>query len=287
MGSSELGRGLEAFLREDHFAKDVTSLASIPIRMGASARLVAQGMGILSGVAVARALARSVGLTVRLHARDGDRVSPGTLVLTLTGPARKVLAVERTLVNLVMHLSGVATATHSVVVRARRANPRFRVAATRKTLPGLRDLEKSAVTHGGGEPHRRDLSDAVLVKGNHQRLVGFEPSLGSALRYARAHRIPLMVEVHDRNEALQAARAGVPRLLLDNLSPSQVAGIHQHLIRAGVRAKVELEATGSIGIDNVEAYARSGADLASVGCITHSAKALPFHLVLARRGPAR
>ena len=284
MRSSPPPEQLRRFLYEDRFPHDITSMATLPPQLSVRARLVCQGKGVLSGVEAASSLARSAGLRAVPHLPDGHAISPGQAILSLDGPARTVLAVERTLLNLLMHLSGVATATHTLGEAARQANPQFRVAATRKTLPGLRDLEKAAVVHGGGEPHRRDLSDAILVKGTHARLVGFRSAVAAATQYARRHRVPCMVEVHSVREAVEARRVGVERLLLDNLTPAKVREIHRTLERLSLREGVELEATGSITRKNIAAYARSGADLASSGSITHSASAIPFHLVIESRG---
>ncbi|MCI4317451.1 MAG: carboxylating.nicotinate-nucleotide diphosphorylase, partial [Thermoplasmata archaeon] len=158
-------------LSEDRVRSDRTTRALLGEAIPAHADVIAQSACVVSGVGAAASTARALGVRARELVREGDRISRGRVVLTLEGDARKILAAERTLLNLLMHLSGVATATAEAVKRARTGPNGLAVYATRKTLPGLRDLEKAAVVHGGGFPHRRDLSDGVLIKNNHLALV--------------------------------------------------------------------------------------------------------------------
>jgi nicotinate-nucleotide pyrophosphorylase (carboxylating) len=275
-----LEKDLLRYLAEDRFGYDVTSKAVIPTGLIAVGDLVAQEEGVVSGMLAASRLAKNVGVKATTHVRDGAAVRPGQRIMTLEGYARTILGVERTLANLVMHLSGIATETSKMVKAAKSVNSRFRIAATRKTLPGLRDLEKEAVVHGGGEPHRRDLSSAILIKGNHEAMVGFSRALLKAKRYASKHNLQLMVEVANEEEAVAAASAGANRLLLDNLTPSMVRRIVARLKAEGLRKKATLEVSGGITLKNIKPYALSGADLASSGHLTHSAPALSMHLVI-------
>lgn len=211
--------------------------------------------------------------------RDGSPVRPGTVVLRLRGDARRILSAERTLLNFLMHASGVASATHRAVEGARGARPHLEVWATRKTLPGLRDLEKAAVVHGGGRPHRRDLSDAVLIKNNHLALL----PLTEAVARARARARPgerIEVEVRTSAQAVAAARAGADALLLDNVPPRPARRIVERLERTGLRRGVWVELSGGISPERVRRYRSVGADAVSLGELTHSAPALPFHLSL-------
>ena len=240
----------------------------------------------MSGVSAARAVARSQGLTVVSARRDGSRVRPGTVVLRLRGDARRILAAERTLLNFLMHASGVATETRRAVDAARGARRPLEVWATRKTLPGLRDLEKAAVVHGGGRPHRRDLSDAVLIKNNHLALL----SLTAAVTRARARARPgerVEVEVRSAAQAIRAARAGADALLLDNVSPRRAREIVQKLEQQDLRRGRWVELSGGITPGRVPLYRSVGADAVSLGGLTHSAPALPFHLILRSTPPLR
>lgn len=241
--------------------------------------MVAQGSGILSGVGAARATARALGLQVVSARPDGSAVRRGTVVLRLRGDARRILAAERTLLNFLMHASGVATATHRAVEAARGARRPLEVWATRKTLPGLRDLEKAAVADGGGRPHRRDLSDAVLIKNNHLALVPLSEAVARARERARpGERIE--VEVRTAAEAIRAARAGADALLLDNVPPRRARAIVEALERGHLRRGRWVELSGGITPERVPLYRSVGADAVSLGGITHSARAVPFHLTL-------
>lgn len=260
-------------LREDRAGSDRTSRALFPRRTPAWAEVIAQRAGTLSGVEVARAIAREAGLRARPRQRDGARVRAGTVVLELRGDLRSILAVERTLLNFVMHLSGVATATRETVAAA---GPGLRVYATRKTLPGFRDLEKAAVQHGGGYPHRRDLSSAILVKNNHLAFLPFD----EAVRRARRARgsAPVQIEVRSARQALEAVRAGADALLLDNQTPRGARAIVAALERDRLRSGVWIELSGGMTPSTVRRYRSVGADAVSSGALTHSAPAVPFHL---------
>ena len=178
-----------------------------------------------------------------------------------------------------MHASGVATETRRAVEGTRGARRPLEVWATRKTLPGLRDLEKAAVVHGGGRPHRRDLSDAVLIKNNHLALVPLSEAVARARARSRPGE-PVEVEVRSAAQAVRAARAGANALLLDNLSPRTARQVVRSLERAGLRRGCWVELSGGITPGGVPRYRSVGADAVSLGGLTHSAPALPFHLLL-------
>ena len=270
---------LRRALQEDRWRQDITTQAIVRSRLSGRALIAAQASGVLSGLEAARRLAQIGGLRSATRTADGRAVRAGTVVLELRGDVRRILAVERTLLNLLMHLSGVATLTAEVVHRARRVRPGFRIRATRKTLPGLRDLEKAAVVDGGGEPHRRDLSDAVLIKSTHLSLVPLTEAVQRA-RSALGSSRRLQVEIRSATDARAAVAAGARRLLVDNQSPVTVARIVRDLRQRTGGAPVEVEVSGGIGPKTIAAYARTGADAASLGQLTHSAPAVPFHLTL-------
>ncbi len=274
---------------EDRAGRDRTSRAVLPPGARARARLVAQAGGILSGGAAAAAVAVRAGLDPRRCRPDGAAVRPGTVVLTVEGPAAAILAAERSMLNLLMHASGVATATRDAVRAARGAGRPLEVWATRKTLPGLRDLEKAAVVHGGGRPHRRDLSDGLLIKTTHTAFVPVAEAVRRARRAARPGE-PVEVEVRSAAEALAAARAGADALLIDNAGPAAARAIVRALAAAGLRRGRWIELSGGITPRTVGRYRRVGADAVSLGALTHSARALPFPLVVEPvrlRPPAR
>jgi nicotinate-nucleotide pyrophosphorylase (carboxylating) len=274
-----LARLVRTALAEDRAARDRTTRAVVPSAVPAEGVVRAQAAGTLSGGRAAAVAARAVGLRVARATPDGARVRPGQAVLVVRGDARAILRAERTILNLLMHASGVATATARAVRAAGGGRRALRVLATRKTLPGLRDLEKAAVVHGGGEPHRRDLADAILVKSNHLAVVGVEEAVRRARRRARPGEA-VEVEVRSVREALRAARAGAGVLLVDNASPRAARAVVRGLVRAGLRRSVAVELSGGITPENLRRYRAAGADAASLGALTHSARALPFHLRL-------
>ncbi len=262
-------------LREDRADSDQTTLAVLPKPILSEAHVIAESFGIVSGVAVAREVARIGHLAVVRAAADGSPIRPGTVVLALRGDARRVLAVERTLLNFLMHLSGVATAASRAVRRSRG----LAVHATRKTLPGLRDLEKAAVVQGGGHPHRRDLASQILIKNNHLVFVPVREAVRRARRRAGKGG-SVEVEVRSLNEAVAAVHAGADRLLIDNQRPARSRAILRALTHAGLRHRVWVELSGGITARNVARYRGTGADAVSMGALTHSAPAIPFHLTI-------
>jgi nicotinate-nucleotide pyrophosphorylase (carboxylating) len=276
--ATDLRRTVRAALEEDRVARDRTTRSILPRPVPAEGVVTAQARGTLSGIEAARLAARLVGVTIRRSLADGAPVRPGTVVLVVRGDARRILAVERTLLNFLMHASGVATATARAVRAAGTARP-LEVWGTRKTLPGLRDLERAAVRHGGGRPHRRDLAAGLLVKNNHLALVPLEAAIGRARRGARRGE-PVEVEVRSAAAALRAARAGAGALLLDNRTPGEARAIVRALERAGLRRGRWIELSGGITPSGIARFRRTGADAASLGALTHSSPALPFHLVL-------
>lgn len=282
---SELRRLVRRALAEDRYRADRTTAALFRGPTAAEAVVLAEGFGLLSGVRAAVLVGREAGLRVRAVKRDGSRVRPGTVVLRIQGDARAILSVERTLLNLLMHASGVASLTASAVQAAGGRSSGLEVWATRKTLPGLRELEKAAVVDGGGHPHRRDLATGILVKNNHLALLPLETAVRRARQAARA-REPVEVEVRSTTQALRAARAGADVLLLDNTGPARARSIVLALVRAGLRGRLRVELSGGITVANLARYRRTGADRASLGSLTHSAPALPFHLRLKAVGRA-
>lgn len=274
---------LKAFLDEDLGRGDVTSEALIGADEKASGLVRSGEAAVLAGLEEARTLAGLMDLRADARAADGDDIAAGAPVLTIAGTARGVLGVERTLLNLLSHMSGVATLTRRAVraVEAAHTGARAprppRIAATRKTLPGLRRLQKKAVVIGGGVPHREDLGAAVLVKDNHLALF---PDVAAVARTVRDHLgdVAVEIEVESLDDALLAARNGADALLLDNLAPAAIIAVVDGLHAAGLRGTVSLEASGGITVDRVAEYADTGVDLISMGMLTSSAPHVDFSL---------
>lgn len=282
---------LLAELQADRGEGDITSRIAVPEDARAVARLVARAPGRLAGIdGFARAFQLADdGARVSLEAADGDRVSPDQVLGTVTGNARALLWAERTALNLLQHLSGIATLTDAYVraaAVAATANGLARILDTRKTLPGLRRLEKYAVCCGGGANHRLGLDDEVLVKENHIDLAG--RPVGEILCRARKELgggVRLVAEARTEVEALAAATGGADVVLLDNMSPDEMTRLVPVLRaastgREGSEFPFEVEASGGINLETITAVAASGVDRISVGALTHSAPALDLSLYL-------
>lgn len=269
-----IGRALE----EDLGGRgDVTSAALVPADAHASGVLVARSAGVVAGVDAAAAVFAALDARVRLepHVVDGDRVAAGQAIADVSGPARAVLAGERTALNLLSHLSGVATLTARYVESV--AGTGAVIRDTRKTLPGLRALGKDAVAAGGGVNHRRGLDDALLVKDNHVAVAG---GVGEATRRALAHAggLEVQVEVDDLDQLGEALEAGARSVLLDNFGPDELA---EAVARCRARDEaVFVEASGGVTLETVAAIAGTGVDAVAVGALTHSAPALDIGLDL-------
>jgi len=252
---------------------DVTSSALVPADLRARAVLVAKARGVVAGLEVARRTFRRLDPELSWDAQvaDGDEVVAGTCLVRLAGKARALLAAERVALNFLQHLSGVATATREFVRGC--AGTRARILDTRKTLPGMRALQRYAVRVGGGWNHRFGLFDGVLIKDNHVALTG---GVGPAVRAARAAVGPMVkvaVEVRSLGELEEAIAAGADHLLLDNMTLEEL----RQAVRL-CRGRIPLEASGGVTVDTVADVAATGVDYISVGAITHSAQALDISL---------
>jgi len=271
VASLQLGEEIIACIRsalgEDIGSGDVTTNSIVSSKASAVAQIIAKQDGVLSGLAVARAvfLLLSSGMRFNSALRDGAEVVSGQTLLEMTGPARTILTGERTALNFLGRMSGIATLTRKFVDAI--AGTRARILDTRKTAPGLRAIDKLAVQHGGGYNHRFGLYDMVLIKNNH---IDYARSLSRAVDLARAGTQNLEIEIEARtiDEAQEALALGVERILLDNMSLDELR--RTVALCAG---QVKLEASGNVGLDNVRAIAETGVDFISVGALTHSAKA--------------
>ena len=264
-------------LREDDPFWDLTSVI-VPNEYGEACVRVKEDC-VVAGMEEVTELLRLLGLEFTVLRGDGNVAKAGDCVLIIRGQKPDLLKVERVVLNVLMRASGIATMTRRILERARNVNPRVRVAATRKTTPFLRYLEKKAVAIGGGDPHRFSLSDAVLIKDNHIRAVG---SLEKAIILARERSpftVKIEVEVETVEDAIKAAELGVDIIMLDNMKPSDVAKVHEELMRRGLRDRIILEASGGINEDNVIEYARY-VDVVSIGALTHSYKSIDMSMDL-------
>jgi nicotinate-nucleotide pyrophosphorylase (carboxylating) len=269
---------IKEFLREDLGYGDITSEALIPVDQMARARLFFREPGVASGLMEASIVFELMGCTVEGLAMDGDAVEPGQTLLEVKGPAAALLSGERTALNIVGRMSGIATVTARIVDEVADTSPGTRVAATRKTLPGLRDLDKRAVEHGGGDTHRFRLDDCVLIKDNHLELV---PSVTEAVLRAReavSFTKKIEVEVRSLEEAEEAAVAGADIIMFDNMAPPEMRQCLEELEERGLRTGFIYEASGGITPENAADYAASGVDIISLGALTHSVRNIDVKL---------
>jgi nicotinate-nucleotide pyrophosphorylase (carboxylating) len=270
---AEIERVVARALAEDVGPGDATTEAVVPADARCRAQLLLEEPGVVCGVPVAAAVFHALDPSVSVEALvdEGSAVAaPPAVLAEIDGPARAVLAGERVALNLLGRLCGIASLTRRYVELANGTGTA--VLDTRKTTPGLRALERYAVRCGGGRNHRDGLYDAILVKENHLRLAGGIPNAVAALR-ARTNGLPVEVEAETIEQVREALDAGVSRILLDNMAPTEVAAAVS--LTAG---RAELEASGGISLATVRSYAETGVDYVSVGALTHSARSLHVSL---------
>jgi nicotinate-nucleotide pyrophosphorylase (carboxylating) len=274
----DTGRAVGAALEEDlRYGPDVTSAATAAPGARAVAGVVARQPGALAGVPVALAVLDLAGLppeSAEPLRTDGDRIDAGTEVLRIHAPLRELLGAERTLLNFLTHLSGIATATRAWMDAV--AGTGCAVRDTRKTTPGLRQLEKYAVRCGGGQNHRMGLGDAALIKDNHVAAAGSVTKAIEAVR-AVAPALPLEVECDDLTQVEEALAAGAELILLDNMDLSDLRAA---VALAKPYPSVRLEASGGLRLATARAVAETGVDFVAVGALTHSSPALDLGLDL-------
>jgi nicotinate-nucleotide pyrophosphorylase (carboxylating) len=257
------------FIEEDSPFGDVTSEAIIPDKP-CRAVIRAEQEGIIAGLAEASALFTHFRVLAKPGKQDGDTVIPQDIILLLAGDAKAILLVERTALNIIGRMSGIATQTRKIADMVSSVNSRCRIAATRKTSPGFRALDKKAVQLGGGDPHRMSLSDGILIKDNHLMLVPLAEAIRSA-RAVSAYR-KIEAEVETVQAALMAAQEGADIILLDNMTPGRVRETLAVLKRAGLRDRVTIELSGGIDETKLPKYAALDVDVISMGALTHTVK---------------
>lgn len=260
---------------EDIGDGDATTLSTIPADATGRQQLIVKEEGILAGVEIARRVFEKFDPSLRMEVfiGDGTHVRPGDVAFVVTGPVRSLLQTERTMLNIMQRMSGIATTTHRY--QERLAGLKTKVLDTRKTTPGMRLLEKQAVKIGGGANHRIGLFDMILIKDNHTDFAGGIPqAVERAREWCRENGKDLRIEQEVRNtdEIRQALQAGVDRIMLDNFSPERTAEAVR-LIRS-VNPAVEIESSGGITLDTLREYGETGVDFISVGALTHSVKGL-------------
>jgi nicotinate-nucleotide pyrophosphorylase (carboxylating) len=273
---------LKQLLAEDVGQGDVTTAAIVPEGLKAEAAVIAKEAGVAAGLEEITILAESLKLNVKTEVTDGEQIRSGQIIMKISGNAQIILSAERTMLNLLSRMSGIATATRRLAEKLRKANSTAKIAATRKTAPGLGYFDKKAVLVGGGDPHRLRLDDMILVKDNHIAIAG---SVEDAVKRAKQNvsfSKKIEVEVTSVADALAAAEAGADIIMLDNFSPKQIREAVKALKKAGFFGKVLLEVSGGITAENLLEYASTQVDIISMGELTHSVKALDISLEITK-----
>ena len=263
------------FLEEDTPFGDLTSDAVVP-DISCTAIIRAEQEGIISGIEEATTLFSYAGIQIYPAKKDGDEVQPREVILTLEGNAKKILFIERTALNILGRMSGIATQTRKMVNIVSAVNSSCMIASTRKTCPGLRILDKKAVMAGGGDPHRLSLSDGILIKDNHLVLVPLRDAIQAARNTSAYKKIE--VEVETPADAITAASVGADIIMLDNMSPHCISRTLADLKQKGLRDRVIIELSGGIDEDTLREFASLDVDVISMGALTHSVKNFSLNL---------
>lgn len=270
-------------LADDIGQGDVTSGAIIPANLDVEAEIIAKEVGVAAGIEEIAILAQILGLRVANYVSDGNNFVKNQVIMKIFGDAQLILSAERTILNLISRMSGIATTTSRLIKNITDAKLKTMIAATRKTVPGLNYFDKKAVFIGGGDTHRMNLTDMILIKDNHIAVAG---NLGNAIRKAKKHvsfSKKIEVEVTGISDVLLAARAGVGIIMLDNFSPKKINEAIALLKKEGFFGKLLLEASGGITFENLLDYASTKVDIISLGALTHSVKSLDMALKIVKK----
>jgi len=270
---TNIKKELLRFISEDIQGGDITSVL-LP-KKKIKAKIISRQEGVLAGVKFAGDIFRLKGCNVKIIKKDGAKLKSNQTILQISGNAGTVLSCERTALNLLSRMSGIATQTNFLVSKIRKINRKTKLYSTRKTAPGLRFFDKEAIMIGGGHKHRMSLNDMVMIKDNHLLVTN---SMEGIIKNARKQHKHVEVEVENQRDAILAASSGATIVMLDNFSPIQIKKTITVLQKKKLRNKVKLEASGGINSKNISAYAKTGVDIISVGSITNSVKGLDLSL---------
>ena len=272
MGTN-IKKELLRFISEDIQSGDITSVL-LP-KKKIKAKIISRQEGVLAGIRFARDVFYLKGCSVKIIRKDGTKVKPNQIILQVSGDAKSILSCERTVLNLLSRMSGIATQTNVLVSKIRKINRKTKLYSTRKTAPGLRFFDKEAVMIGGGHKHRMSLNDMVMIKDNHLLIAN---SMEDIIKTALKRHKHVEVEVENQRDAILAANSGATIVMLDNFSPAQIEKTIFTLQKKKLRKKVKLEASGRINSKNIAAYAKTDVDMISVGSITNSVSGLDLSL---------
>jgi nicotinate-nucleotide pyrophosphorylase (carboxylating) len=269
---------LRKMLAEDIGQGDITTALIVPAESTAEAEVIAKESGVVAGIEEGKIFLESLGLKVQTPVTDGEKIKDKQVLMRISGDAKTILSAERTFINILSRMSGIATATRKLTEKIKKAGLKTRIACTRKTAPGLLYFDKKAVLIGGGDTHRLHLDDMILIKDNHIAMAGSVEDAIKRVREKASFSKKIEVEVTEVEDVLAAAKAGVNIIMLDNFSPKQIENAIKLLKKAGFFGKVMLEASGGITAQNILAFASTGVDIVSLGELTDGIKALDISL---------
>jgi nicotinate-nucleotide pyrophosphorylase (carboxylating) len=273
---------LKQILADDIGQGDVTAAAVIPANLIVKAEVVAKEEGVVAGIEEATFLMEYLGLDVEVKVVDGEKIKNKQVLMQILGDARTILSGERTMLNLLSRMSGIATKTRMLIEKLEKANAKTKIAATRKSAPGLLYFDKKSVLIGGGDPHRLHLDDMVLIKDNHLAVIGNVEEAVKKARTTGSFTKKIEIEVTNIEDAIMAAKAGADIVMLDNFSSKQAKAAGEALEKAGF-GNVLLEVSGGITGENMLEYAAEQVDIISLGELTHSVKALDISLEIMKK----
>jgi len=269
---------LMQMIYEDIGFEDITTNALVPPKLTLKARIISRQNGVVAGMDIAKTIFNEFQIKITKTKFDGNPIKANETVIEFEGNARSILTIERTVLNLIMRMSGIATLTAQLLKKVRQVNKDIIIAGTRKTTPGLQFYEKRAILAGGGDTHRYRLDDCVMIKDNHLMVVG---DVSDAVKKAREYvsfTKKVEVEVENEMDALKAVKSGADIVMLDNMIPEEIKNVVSTLKNENIRHNVLLEASGGITPHTIMEYAQTGVDIISLGFITHSASTLDMSL---------
>ncbi|MCL2115707.1 MAG: carboxylating nicotinate-nucleotide diphosphorylase [Methanobrevibacter sp.] len=269
---------IKYMIDEDLGFSDITTNALIPHDKIAKAKIISKDRGIIAGINLAKSIFKEYGLEITCFKEDGDEINRKDIIMEITGSAKDILYLERTVLNLMMRMSGIATITSKMKLKVQNNGVNVKIAGTRKTSPALHKFDKMAIAIGGGDTHRFRLDDMVLIKDNHIAVVG---SVSKAIELAKekcSFTKKIEIEVETTEDAIIAATLGADIIMLDNMTPNNIKETIAVLDRQDLRENVFIEVSGGINENNILEYAESGVDIISLGFITHSFNSLDISL---------
>jgi nicotinate-nucleotide pyrophosphorylase (carboxylating) len=278
VSKKDLQDELRRFLNEDVGQGDITTNSVVPQGTETRAQIIAKEPAMICGIHEAKVFFEMLGVNFVGKVQDGDKVAAGKVIAEVEGDGRSILTAERTVLNILMRMSGIATETSKLVKEVQRLNLKVRIAATRKTAPGLRYFDKRAIIVGGGDPHRMRLDDAVLIKDNHIMIAGGVNEAVKRARLSLGFSKKIEVEAKTKEQAVQAAMMGADIVMLDNMTLEEADDTMKELAAKNLRGKVLIEISGGVTPINLISYARLEPDIISLGSLTHSVKAIDMSL---------